>query len=82
MSREAERDTMRTEYDFSEAVTGAHYRAYDRGTNVVLLDPDVAAVFKDSEAVNSTLRVLGAGRGSSCRRKALNSPSESGLTLS
>ena len=43
---------MRTEYDFSEAVTGAHYRVYDRGTNVVLLDPDVAAVFKDSEAVN------------------------------
>lgn len=58
MSQESERDTMRTEYDFSEAVTGAHYRAYDRGTNVVLLDPDVAAIFKDSEAVNSALRAL------------------------
>ena len=49
---------MRAEYDFSEAATGAHYRAYGRGTNVVLLDPDVAAVFKDSEAVNSALRAL------------------------
>jgi hypothetical protein len=28
------------------------------GTNVVLLDPDVAAVFRDSESVNRALRVL------------------------
>ena len=61
MSQESNQDTMRTEYDFSEAVTGTHYRAYDRGTNVVLLDPDVAAIFKDSEAVNSALRTLARG---------------------
>jgi hypothetical protein len=28
------------------------------GTNVVLLDPDVAAVFRDSESVNQALRIL------------------------
>ena len=28
------------------------------GTNVVLLDPDVAAVFRDSDSVNQALRVL------------------------
>lgn len=39
-------DTMRDEYDFSKGVRGKHYEAYRRGTNVVLLEPNVAEVFK------------------------------------
>ncbi len=38
-------DTMRDEYDFSKGVRGKDYEAYRRGTNVVLLEPDVAEVF-------------------------------------
>ena len=49
---------MRPEYDFSAGIRGKHYRAYKQGTNVVLLDPDLAEVFKDSEAVNHALRML------------------------
>jgi hypothetical protein len=49
---------MRQEYDFSGGVRGKHYRAYEKGTNVVLLEPDVAEIFKDSESVNHALRML------------------------
>ena len=49
---------MRPEYDFSSGVRGRHHDAYSRGTNVVLLEPDVAEVFRDSAAVNSALRAL------------------------
>jgi hypothetical protein len=58
MSQEHESDTMREEYDFSGGVRGKHYQAYRRGTNVVLLEPDVAAIFKDADAVNAALRML------------------------
>ena len=49
---------MRPEYDFSEGVRGKHYKKYKAGTNVVFLEPDIAKVFKDSESVNRTLRLL------------------------
>ena len=49
---------MRPEYDFSRGVRGKHHEQYKAGTNVVLLDPDVASVFKDSESVNRALRLL------------------------
>jgi hypothetical protein len=60
MSQEAarEEDDLRPEYDFSAGVRGKHFEAYRKGTNVVFLDPDVAAVFKDSAAVNTALRLL------------------------
>lgn len=58
MSKTTESDEMRPEYDFSGGVRGKHYRAYQQGTNVVFLDPDIAEVFKDSEAVNHALRML------------------------
>lgn len=51
-------DDLRPEYDFSAGVRGKHSEAYRKGTNVVLLDPDVAEVFKDSDAVNTALRLL------------------------
>jgi uncharacterized DUF497 family protein len=58
MSHNTESDDMRPEYDFSDGVRGKHYKAYRKGTNVVLLDPDVAEVFKNSESVNRALRLL------------------------
>lgn len=51
-------DTLRNEYDCSRGVRGKHHRAYRRGTNVVLLDPEVAEVFKDPISVNKTLRAI------------------------
>ena len=51
-------DEMRAEYDFSGGVRGKYYERYKQGSNVVLLDPDVAAVFHDSESVNQILRVF------------------------
>lgn len=51
-------DSLRDEYDFSGGVRGKHYQAYRAGTNVVLLEPDVADVFKDSAAVNKALRAI------------------------
>ena len=44
------------EYDFSNAEVGRYAKRYAEGTNVVVLDPDVAAVFKTAEAVNNALR--------------------------
>ncbi len=53
-----DKDDMRPEYDFRGGVRGKYYKEYMKGTNVVLLDPDVSAVFPDSESVNQALRVL------------------------
>jgi hypothetical protein len=58
MSKTTESDEMKPEYDFSDGVRGKHYRAYQQGTNVVLLEPDIAEVFRDSAAVNHALRML------------------------
>ena len=49
-------DEMRPEYDFSQGVRGKYAARFARGTNVVLLAPDVAEVFKTSKAVNDALR--------------------------
>ena len=49
---------MRPEYDFRGGVRGKHTRRYAQGTNVVVLDPDVAKAFPDSKTVNDSLRVL------------------------
>jgi hypothetical protein len=53
-----ETDEMLDEYDFGRAVVGKYAKQYAEGTNVVLLDPDVAKVFPDSEAVNQALRAI------------------------
>ena len=49
---------MRPEYDFSGGVRGKYAARYREGTNIVLLDPAVAAVFPNSAAVNRALRAL------------------------
>lgn len=49
---------MKAEYDFSKGIRGKYAKAFASGTNIVVLDPDVAAVFPDSKAVNEALRVI------------------------
>ncbi len=56
--RGADVDTMRPEYDFSGAVRGVTARRYAQGSNVVLLDPDVAEIFPNARAVNDALRTI------------------------
>jgi len=53
-----EKDEMRPEYNIRGGVRGKYYERYQKGTNVVVLDPDVAAVFRDSQSVNQALRLL------------------------
>jgi hypothetical protein len=50
---------MLPEYDFRNGVRGKYAARYAAGTNVVLLDPDVAKLFPDSESVNRALRACG-----------------------
>jgi hypothetical protein len=49
---------LRPEYDFSGGVRGKYVDRYRRGTNVVLLDPEIAQAFPDSKSVNDALRGL------------------------
>jgi len=65
---------MRAEYDIRGGVRGKYYERYRAGTNVVLLEQDVATVFRDSEAVNRALRLLidVAHAGTSKHRRGLN----------
>jgi len=49
---------MLDEYDFRSGVRGKYAKRYADGCNVVILDPDVAKVFPDSESVNDSLRAL------------------------
>ncbi len=54
-------DELRPEYDFARmkgGVRGKYVDRYREGTNLVLLDPDVAAAFPDAKAVNDALRSL------------------------
>ena len=54
-------DEMRAEYDLSKlkgGVRGKYYRRASTGTNLVLIDPELAEVFPDTESVNRALRLL------------------------
>ena len=54
-------DDLRNEYqreDLGEGIRGKYYDNYMSGTNLVLLSPDVAAVFPDEKSVNDALREL------------------------
>ncbi len=52
-------DEMRAHYDFRGGVRGKYAARYAEGTNVVVLDPDVAQMFPDRESVNEALRAVG-----------------------
>lgn len=47
---------IRPEHDLRGGVRGKYYERYKQGTNVVLLEPDIAKVFRDSATVNKALR--------------------------
>jgi hypothetical protein len=49
-------DEMSPEYDIRGGVRGKYYERYQQGTNVILLEPDVAAAFRDAATVNAALR--------------------------
>ncbi len=51
-------DEMLPEYDFRNGVRGKYSKRFATGTNIVILSPDVAKAFPDSEAVNKALRSL------------------------
>ncbi|WP_416672009.1 hypothetical protein [Egbenema bharatensis] len=54
-------DELRPEYDFAQmqgGIRGKYVEQYREGTNLVLLDPDVAQAFPNDEAVNEALRLL------------------------
>ena len=64
MKPDSEADEMLPEYDLTDGVRGKYVERYRQGTNVVLLDPDVAEKFPTSEAVNEALRrIAGRDRG-------------------
>lgn len=55
-------DELRPEYDLAEAlktgVRGKYAERYRAGTNIVLLDPDIAKAFPSERAVNEALRLV------------------------
>jgi hypothetical protein len=59
--KKVKRDELRSEYrreDFGKVVRGKHLKAYRAGTNLVLLQPEVAAAFPTERAVNEALSSL------------------------
>jgi len=55
-------DELRPEYDLKsllkEGVRGKYAKKYSEGTNLVLLEPDVAKAFPNEKAVNDALRLV------------------------
>ena len=71
------RDELRPEYDLRSLkglVRGKYYQRAMAGSNLVLLEPDVACAFPDSNAVNRALRLLRdvAAKSTSRTRKGMN----------
>ena len=58
MKRKSDADDMLDEYDFSGGVRGKYAKRYHQESNIIVLDPDVAERFPNSEAVNQALRTL------------------------
>lgn len=54
----AKHEEIKGEYDFSGGVRGKYAKRYSEGTNIVVLDPDLARAFPDSKSVNSALRLF------------------------
>ena len=69
---------MRPEYDFSQGVRGVTAARYAEGSNVVLLEPDVAAAFPNGAAVNKALRSLMQVTRSRSRQSSATRPDRKG----
>lgn len=66
-------DELRPEYrreDLGQGVRGKYFESYQKGSNLVLLSPDVAKVFPTEAAVNEALRsLIDLAEKSTCRIK-------------
>ena len=49
---------MRKEYNFTGGVRGKYAKRFEEGTNLVLLEPEVARYFPNAKAVNRALKLL------------------------
>ena len=58
MSQNKDSQDMLDEYDFSKGIRGKYTERYKKGTNVIVIDPDVAEYFADSKAINDALRSI------------------------
>lgn len=64
MNKEIEnemKDELRSKYDFAQmerGIRGKYVERYRQGTNLVLLDPDIAQAFPDDKTVNDALRLF------------------------
>ncbi len=58
MSQSNDNQEMLDEYDFSKGIRGKYAERYKKGTNVIIVDPDVAEYFSDSKAINDALRSI------------------------
>ena len=58
MKRMRNDPNMLEEYDFSKGIRGKYSKKYAKGTNVVVIEPDVAKFFPDHDSVNQALRSL------------------------
>jgi hypothetical protein len=58
MKRMQKDPNMLEEYDFNKGVQGKYAKRYAEGTNVVVIEPDIAEVFPDHDSVNQVLRSL------------------------
>jgi hypothetical protein len=56
MSKNPDDNGLRDEYDFSGGERGKYSERYAKGSNVVVLEPDVAAEFESPQEVNRALR--------------------------
>ena len=73
-SAKKNKDALRSEYDLSQlkgGVRGKYYREATAGTNLVLIEPELATVFPDTESVNRALRLLADTAQSATARKAV-----------
>ncbi|MGD8778301.1 MAG: hypothetical protein PVH88_04995 [Ignavibacteria bacterium] len=56
-----EKDTLKKEYDFDKlkgGVKGKYYKKYNKGNNIVLLEPEVAKIFPTDKDVNAALKLI------------------------
>ncbi len=71
-------DELRPEYDLSQlkgGVRGKYYKRAMAGTNLVLIEPDLAKAFPDADSVNRALRLLVDAASSPTRRRQTRSAS-------
>jgi hypothetical protein len=60
MSTTEDYDDMLEEYDFSAGIRGKYVQRLAEGSNMVVIDPDVASIFPDHDSVNNALRRMAA----------------------